>query len=65
MNTLLTTLLSLARHGLTFGAGVLVTKGVLSSELAAEAVAAIVTLATVAWSVYEKRKALYTPAPAK
>ena len=49
------TILGLARHILTFGGGLLVTNGYLASGEVEVAVGAIVTLAGLAWSAWDKQ----------
>jgi hypothetical protein len=60
-----TTIFSIIRHALTFGAGILVAKGIIPVEHANEAVASIISVVTISWSAYENRKALMTPVPTK
>lgn len=48
-------LLGLIRHILTFGGGLLVTKGVLDEGMATELVGALVTIFGGAWSVLAKK----------
>ena len=48
-------ILGLVRHGLTAAGTVLVTQGVLDAATAQTAVGALVALAGVIWSVWEKR----------
>jgi len=47
---------SFIRHAITFGSGVLVTKGYLSQEELMEGVGAIMTILALVWSFIEKRK---------
>jgi len=49
--------LGLIRHGLTFLGGVLVTQGVIDSEVFLELSGAVMTLVGGIWSVIEKNKA--------
>lgn len=44
------------RKGLSFGAGLLVTAGVINADMATAAVGAIATLIDVGWWVYWNRK---------
>ena len=46
----------LIRKGLSFGAGLLVTAGVLNADMATAAVGAVATLIDVGWWVYWNRK---------
>ena len=50
-------LLGVLRHLLTFGGGYLVSGGVVSSTELEAGIGALISLAGVAWSIYEKRKA--------
>jgi hypothetical protein len=50
--------LGLIRHGLTFLGGVLVTQGVIDSELFLELSGAAMTLIGGIWSVIDKNKAV-------
>jgi divalent metal cation (Fe/Co/Zn/Cd) transporter len=47
----------LVRHAITFGAGFLVSGGYITADSVAGIVTAIMTLATVIWSVAAKKKA--------
>jgi hypothetical protein len=44
------------RHGMTFGGGFLVESGLTDSAQWDTAIAAVVTLIGVGWSIYEKKK---------
>lgn len=48
-------ILSVVRHVLTFGGGFLVAKGWADAAMIEAAVAAIVTLATVGWGIWDKK----------
>ena len=48
------TILGIVRHGLTFAAGYLVSKGYIDAAATETIVGAIMTLATVAWSAAAK-----------
>ena len=48
---------SILRHGLTFGAGLLVAKGVVSVEQAPEVIGLGMGLASVGWSLLNKKRA--------
>jgi len=50
------TVLGIVRHILTFGGGLLVTKGVVDEGTMTTAVGALVTIIGAVWSVIEKRK---------
>lgn len=52
--------LGIVRHILTFGGGYIAAKGIADQALVNEAIAALVTLIGVAWSVANKKAA--TPA---
>ena len=52
---------SIARHGLSFGGGFLVAKGIVSVDQANELAGAFITVLGVAWSVWKNRKT--PPAP--
>jgi len=52
-----TTILPIIRHFLTFGAGYLVSKGLVDSGSAEELIGAILSITAVGWSIAEKRKA--------
>lgn len=47
----------LVRHLLTFGGGWMVAKGIFDEATANELVAGIMTIAGIAWSVVQKRRA--------
>jgi len=49
--------LGIVRHILTFGGGILVTKGVLDEGMVAEISGAVITLIGAVWSIIEKNKA--------
>lgn len=57
MTNLKPAILGVIRHLLTTGGGVLVANGMLTDGQAATATGAIVALAGVAWSVFDKRRA--------
>lgn len=46
--------LGLLRHLLTFGGGILISKGILDEGTALELVGGIVTVVGGAWSIYDK-----------
>jgi hypothetical protein len=50
-------ILGLVRHILTFGGGLLVTKGYLDEATAQQAVGAVITLGGIVWSALAKKKA--------
>jgi len=52
-----TTILPIIRHFLTFGAGYLVSKGLVDSGSSEELIGAIMSITAVGWSIAEKRKA--------
>jgi hypothetical protein len=61
---------SLVRHGLTAGAGILVTNGVLTGSQAQDLVAGLMVVLALLWSAYQKRQqrkvvqvALFSPVP--
>jgi hypothetical protein len=54
---------SVLRHGLSFGGGFLVAKGVISADQANELIGAFVTLLGVGWSVWKNRKTTTPPTP--
>jgi hypothetical protein len=43
------------RHALTFGGGFIAAKGWMDQGMVAEVIGAMMTLAGVAWSLYEKK----------
>jgi hypothetical protein len=49
--------LGIIRHILTFGGGILVTKGLLDEGMVAEISGAVITLIGAVWSIIEKSKA--------
>ena len=49
--------LGIVRHILTFGGGILVTKGLLDEGMVAEISGAVITLIGAIWSIIEKNKA--------
>ena len=49
--------LGIVRHILTFGGGILVTKGLLDEGMVAEISGAVITLIGAVWSIIEKSKA--------
>jgi hypothetical protein len=51
------TIFGVIRHILTFGGGILASKGILDAGLVEQAAGAIITIAGIAWSIIEKRKA--------
>jgi hypothetical protein len=53
-------LAGIVRHVLTFGGGFLVAKGFLDNETLNQAVAALVTLLGIGWSVWAKKKPAVT-----
>ncbi len=52
---------SIIRHGLSFGGGFLVAKGLVTVDQANELAGAVITVLGIGWSVYRNRKA--PPAP--
>jgi hypothetical protein len=50
-------ILGIVRHILTFGGGILVTKGLLDEGMVAEISGAVITLIGAVWSIVEKSKA--------
>ena len=54
---------SIVRHGLSFGGGFLVAKGLVTVDQANELAGAVITLLGVGWSVWKNRKAKTPPAP--
>ena len=52
-----TQVLGIIRHILTFGGGILVTKGLLDEGMVAEISGAVITLIGAVWSIIEKSKA--------
>lgn len=50
-------LAGLARHGLTWLGGYLVSQGWLTDDQSTQAIGAVVALAGIAWSAYEKHQA--------
>ena len=48
-------ILGVIRHILTFGGGVLVSKGTLDQTMMLEGVGAIITLIGIVWSIRQKR----------
>jgi len=52
---------SIVRHGLSFGGGFLVAKGIVSVDQANELAGAVITIFGVAWSIYKNRKTPPTP----
>jgi hypothetical protein len=53
---------SIVRHGLSFGGGFLVAKGLVTVDQANELAGAIITVLGVGWSVWNNRKAKTPPA---
>jgi hypothetical protein len=49
--------LGIIRHILTFGGGILVTKGLLDEGMVSEISGAVITLIGAVWSIIEKSKA--------
>lgn len=49
--------LGIVRHILTFGGGILVTKGLLDNGMLSEISGAVITLIGAVWSIVEKNKA--------
>jgi hypothetical protein len=49
--------LGIVRHTLTFGGGILVTKGLLDEGMVAEISGVVITLIGAIWSIVEKNKA--------
>lgn len=60
-----TTILPIIRHFLTFGAGYLVSKGLVDSGSAEELIGAILSITAVGWSIAEKRSKAGASAPEK
>jgi len=54
---------SLIRHGLTAAGGFLVAKGIASTEQITEIVGALLSLASVGWSIKSNRKKAADPKP--
>ncbi len=54
---------SIVRHGLSFGGGFLVAKGLVTVDQANELAGAIITVLGVGWSVWNNRKAKTPPDP--
>ncbi len=54
-------ILGVVRHILTFGGGFVVAYGIGNTEMANDAIGAIMTLVGIAWSIYDK-KSTATPA---
>jgi len=54
---------SIVRHGLSFGGGFLVAKGLVTVDQANELAGAVITLLGVGWSVWNNRKSKTPPAP--
>ena len=54
---------SIVRHGLSFGGGFLVAKGLVTVDQANELAGAVITLLGVGWSVWKNRKAATPPTP--
>lgn len=52
----LDSILSVVRHILTFGGGFLVTNGTLGQSEMETAVGAIITLAGIAWGIFDKKQ---------
>ena len=50
------TIFGILRHVLTFGGGYLVAKGVFDQAMLDSVVPAIITIAGVVWSVFDKKK---------
>jgi hypothetical protein len=49
--------LGIVRHILTFGGGILVTKGLIDEGMVSEISGAVITLIGAIWSIVEKNKA--------
>lgn len=49
-------ILGVVRHILTFGGGLLVSKGTIDEATMLEGVGAIITLAGIVWSIRQKKK---------
>lgn len=47
---------SIGRHALTFFAGALVTSGLVDADMAEQAVGAVMTIAALVWSAFQKKK---------
>jgi hypothetical protein len=47
---------SIVRHGLSFGGGFLVARGLVTVDQANELAGAVITALGVAWSIYKNRK---------
>ena len=54
---------SVIRHGLSFGGGFLVAKGLLSADQVNELAGAIITVLGIVWSIRKNKKAATTPTP--
>jgi len=50
------TLIPIIRHAIGFGGGILVGKGIVDQQSAQEVAGALMTLVSVGWSLFEKRK---------
>jgi hypothetical protein len=51
------TILGIVRHALTFGGGILASKGLASSDEISGGIGALVTLIGVIWSIVQKKNA--------
>lgn len=51
------TILSIVRHALTFGGGLLVTKGIASESIVETAIAAVITLVGAVWGAVDEHTA--------
>jgi len=48
-------ILGILRHVLTFGGGILVTKGIFDEAIASEIIGSVLTLVGAVWSVVDKK----------
>jgi hypothetical protein len=54
---------SVIRHGLSFGGGFLVAKGLLSADQVNELAGALITVMGIIWSIRKNKKAPAAPTP--
>jgi hypothetical protein len=54
---------SVIRHGLSFGGGFLVAKGLLSADQVNELAGAIITVMGIVWSIRKNKKTPAAPTP--
>lgn len=48
-------ILGIVRHILTFGGGLLITKGIIDAGMLEQVIGAVITLAGAAWSIWAKK----------